>query len=309
MKRKDDQQDILERVRHSLSREVPEVLHQKMKAMLAGFRQDLAAHPSLHRRNRPTRPGWRRIFSDTPVWGRLALMGGTGLICVAVLMAIVLVDRTPSWAEVEKRFGDIEFCSVSAYVRDNPFGRPVFAQYWFGREGRARIHVDQAVVFINKGHPVQVFDIKTRGKGYPNIAMKGFLRAFEKARTQGSPTLISIMEALAGEGLVNTTDLLISDAQVAKDLLVFDARSRDTLWWLRVWALRESKLPIRILKWHRKQGRHIELNFTYSSEQVPAFFDAQAFARQLKDPSNDDHRLMNMFLQDPGEQAFPAPDS
>ena len=90
---------------------------------------------------------------------------------------------------------------------------------------------------------------------------------------------------------------------------MFDTRSRDTLWWLRVWALRESKLPVRILKWHRRHGRHTELNFSYSREQGAAFFDARAFAEQLKDPTIDDHRLMHIFLEDPGDPAVSGHDS
>ena len=117
------------------------------------------------------------------------------------------------------------------------------------------------------------------------------------------------MEALSGEGLIDTTKLLISVAQVAQDLLVFDAQSRDTLWWLRAWVLRESKLPVRILKWHQNKGRYVELIFSYSKEQPPEFFDPDAFAAALRDPSVDSYQLLNLYLQDPGGQAFPTPGS
>lgn len=136
-----------------------------------------------------------------------------------------------------------------------------------------------------------------------------FLRNFERARKDGSSDLRTIMAALTGAGLVDTTDLLISDAQVAKDLLVFDAPSSDRLWWLRAWALRESKLPIRILKWHQKNSRYIEMIFTYSQEQPAAFFDPDAFASVFEDPSVDSHLLLNMFLEDPGGRPFPTPGS
>ena len=78
---------------------------------------------------------------------------------------------------------------------------------------------------------------------------------------------------------------------------------------LRVWALRKSRLPIRILKWHKKNSRYVELIFTYSKEQPPEFFDPDTFAAVLDDPSVSSHRLMNFLLRDPGGQSFPTPGS
>jgi hypothetical protein len=44
---------------------------------------------------------------------------------------------------VERQFGAIRNCTVSAFLRNNPYDRPIFAQYGFGPDGRARAHVDE----------------------------------------------------------------------------------------------------------------------------------------------------------------------
>ena len=312
MTNKSNDKDTTRQIQQSILPEAPEVTHKKMKRMLAGFRQDLAVHPYLcgHQAS-----GSRIRRFSLPIRHtrrQLILLIGTGLVGMAILIAIVFVNHTPTWAEVEEKFGIIDYCNVTVYMRHsphNPSASPTVAQYWFGVDGRARIHIRNYVVFHSRYSPIQSFDIKMRRRGYPMNPLGNFLRDFERTRRAGTSTLRSIMDALTGEGLIDTTDLLISDANVAQDLLVFDAQSRDKLWWLRMWALRKSRLPIRILKWHKKNSRYVELIFTYSKEQPPEFFDPDAFEAVLDDPSVSPHRLMNFFLQDPGGQAFPTPGS
>ena len=307
-----DKKDTTRQIQQSILPEAPEVTRKKMRRMLAGFRQDLAAHPYLRGHQGP---GYRiRRFSlpFSHTRRQIILLIGTGLACLAILMTIVFFNHTPTWADVEEKFGIIDYCSVTVYMRHsphNPSASPTVAQYWFDGDGRARIHIGNYVVFHSRYSPIQSFDIKMRRRGFPMNPLGNFLRDFERTRRSGTSTLRSIMNALTGEGLINTTDLLISDANVAQDLLVFDAQTRDTLWWLRVWALRKSRLPIRILKWHKKNSRYVELIFTYSKEQPPEFFDPDAFAAVLDDPSVSSHRLMNFLLRDPGGQSFPTPGS
>ena len=145
--------------------------------------------------------------------------------------------------------------------------------------------------------------------GIVGYISKNILRSFDRVKQIGRPTLKSIIEAMSGENVIDTTSLVVSDIGVSKDLLVFDAESFDTLWNIRVWALRESKLPIRILKWHRRYDRYEESLFNYSKEQPKAFFDPHAFKQKLVDPSYSAHDLKYMFLQDPGRQSFHAPGS
>ena len=309
MTNKSDDKNTLRYIQQGLNSEVSMVLKKKLENMLSGFRQDLAAHPYLHGRQTNKNRIRRISLPFTISRNRVILMIGAGLACVGILMTIIFVNHTPTWAEVEEQFGIIESCSLTAYVRhnpQNPFGNPTVSQYWFGRDGRARFHFGNFVVFHSKYSPVQSFDITLRRRGYPMNALDNFLRKFEKDRKAGTSTLRSIMESLTGEGLIDTTELVITDAQVAQDLMVFDARSRDRLWWLRVWALRKSKLPIRILKWHQKNSRYIELIFTYSKEQPAKFFNPDAFAEALENPSVNSYRLLHLFLQDPGGQAFPT---
>jgi hypothetical protein len=136
------------------------------------------------------------------------------------------------------------------------------------------------------------------------------------------PALIS--ESMSKEwkssGLVDTTSLVISDPVVSKDLVVFDFEFfyiKTKYAKARVWALRKSRLPIRIVIWaidSQLTGELVrspmwDMIFTFSKEQPKEFFDPKAFAAKLKDPANSIESLMYMFHQYPGGDSIPTPGS
>ena len=77
----------------------------------------------------------------------------------------------------------------------------------------------------------------------------------------------------------------------AKDLVIFDVESDEggwAKWRYRVWALRSSKLPIRILG-RSSAGARIDCVYSYIKEQPKEFFDPEIFESKLKDPTNSVH--------------------
>ena len=293
-------------VRGHLPPEIDPRLKGKMVSMLADFRRDLAAHPYCRTPSEDGDRYGRRKWYHWGVRRPVLATAATGIVCLALLAAILLYDRPPTWAEVERQFGTIRYCTITMYLRHNPFDRPVFAQYWFGPDGRARAHVDEKVVFIAKDAPLTAYHLNTRRRSKPGFPFKEILRALDKAGTDGAPTLGTLIAAMAGEGMVDTTDLVFSDPQVSQDLVVYDAVSRENLWWLRIWALRESRLPTRILKWHRRTGRFVDLQFTYAKTQQPDFFDPEAFAALIADPEIDDRRLRQELMREQTLNLFPS---
>ena len=158
-------------------------------------------------------------------------------------------------------------------MKDGFGSETVHTQYWVGNGGKVRIHDGCTITFAKRDEFIRTFDIKKRCESKPSWYAYSILRALNKSKNQGKTTLKSIIEAMTVEDVINATSIVISDAEVSRDLLVFDAESYDTLWFIRVWALRESKLPIRILKWHRRYDRYEEILFNYSKEQPADFFD------------------------------------
>ena len=302
--------DVLDALQETFNSPVPEELEKKLRKTLDGFRQDLKEHPYLSNKKGSWRYRWRGIFPFSLPLVRFLLLTGTGAACIAMVMLLLFGNKSTTWADVEEHFRAIPFCALSVY-----FGSPYTSgngkvQYWISSDGRARIHSGDKIAFVdlNGGRRyLRKFNVKTRRETGQGYICRNILQAFERVNRFEKPTLKSIIEAMTGENMIDATSLVVSDIEVSKDLLVFDAESYDTLWNIRVWAFRESKLPIRILKWHRRYDRYEEVLFSYSKEQPKEFFDPNAFEERLKDPASTEHDLKYMFLQGPWGQSFPAP--
>lgn len=280
---------------------VSQASEQRLKQMLDGFRQDLKTHPYLDGSRRPSRFDFKKQLFSPVNRLRFLLLTGTGLALVAfVALLLIFGNKTPSWADVETEFSSIPFCSVSVYWRNHKIYKTHKVQYWMGRGGRLRIHNGYKVTFVKKDDYVHTFDVFSRREAQIDFLITTLLRYFDSVDHFERPTLKTIVEAMDGEKIVDSTSLVISNKEISKDLLVFDAESYDRLWYIRVWALKETRLPIRILKWHHSCDRYEEVLFTYSNEQPPAFFDPDVFAKALKDPDYTRYDLRKLFRTDPG---------
>ena len=304
-----DHANTMEALQETFNRGIPEKLEKKLRKMLNGFRQDLKMHPYVRNPKKYRFYKWREKFSFSRPLVRLLVLTGTTAACFVIVITLFFGNESVTWADVEEQFRAIPACTVSVYVKQGWLDLPIHAQYWIGYGGRMRIHSGSKITFVKQKEFMRTFDIKTRTEGKPPWFIDSFLRALYRAKDSGTPTLKSIIEAMTVENVIDATSLVISDAEVSRDLLVFDAESYDTLWFIRVWALRESKLPIRILKWHRRHDRYEEILFNYSKEQPEKFFDPDAFAEKLQDPTLTEYELKYLFLRDPGGKSSPSPGS
>ena len=303
--------DTLNTLEETFNTEVPVELENKLKKMLRDFRQDLKEHPYFESKRWNWRFRWRWIFPFYLPTVRYLFLTGTGAACVAVALMLIFGNKATTWAEVEEQFREIPYCSVSVYYggQYSPDGYSK-VQYWISDDGRARIQSGDSICFLDLSGEkkyIQTYSLKNRRETSGCFVCKNVLRSFDAVKKFGKPTIKSMIEAMSGENMIDTTALVVSDVEVSKDLLVFDAESYDTLWNIRVWALRESKLPIRILKWHRKYERYEDVLFNYSIEQPKEFFDPEIFSEKLKDPSLSEHDLRYMFFRDPGRKSFDIP--
>ena len=85
---------------------------------------------------------------------------------------------------------------------------------------------------------------------------------------------------------------------ISEDLVVFDIESIEGWkgdWRFRIWALRGSKLPIRILA-QNSYGSRTDIVFNYVDKQPKEFFDPEIFEAKLKDPQISLPDLMYMGL-------------
>jgi hypothetical protein len=333
-------------VHEALSTEVPEHLEKKLKKTLNAFRQDMREHPYVRRLERQGFPLRRKLIFFSRPWVRPFLLAGMGLAVLFIIGSFILGNKPPTWAEVQERFGSMPFFAASIYRRDviianyplNPLAEPQLVELWAGYGNRIRIRSGSKVSFVDKGEILNTFDLITRSEDYADSLTYTIVNIFGKSDTNALDSLYIannppafISESMSKEwkssGLVDTTSLVISDPVVSKDLVVFDFEFfyiKTKYAKARVWALRKSRLPIRIVIWaidSQLTGELVrspmwDMIFTFSKEQPKEFFEPEAFAAQLKDPAISIESLLYMFHQYPGlyvpysgDDSIPTPGS
>ena len=333
-------------VHEALSTEVPEHLEKQLKKTLNAFRQDMREHPYVRRLERHGFPLGRKLIVFSRPWMRPFLLAGMGLAVVVVAGSLILGNNPPTWAQVQERFGSMPFFTASIYKRDvkiagypvNPLAEPKFVELWVGYGNRVRIRSGSKVTFAEKGEILNTFDLITRTEADTDGITYFIVNKLGKSDTISLDSMQMVENPFSPDdipewvpkewkskewgssGLVDTTSRVISDPVVSKDVVVFDreygyAGTKGAR--ARVWALRKSRLPIRVVMWLRDYDGDYRLIrspiwdmiFTYSKEQPKEFFYPEAFASKLKDPANSIESLLYMFHQYPGGDSIPTPGS
>jgi len=225
---------------------------------------------------------------------------------VVLVAAGFLIDRLTgpfggnvAWAQVTQRFQSVSFVSASIYVRQRTLDQPLQVELWLAKGGCSRVRVGPQVVFGRDGQVTKAFDIYRRR---PVQASEVAADLIGMLHTPGELSLETVIRSLSGGKLVDITPALNAEAAIGEDLVVFDAQSAVSPGWVRIYALRETRLPVGLRLWDPAQGFSVDALITYAKEQPMVFFDAEAFEKELKNPRRTETDLAYLFLRDPGGQ-------
>lgn len=294
---RDEADPTMKALRDGLAGDLPEDLERRMRRSLDGFRGDLAEHPYVRRtggeadRRRGGLPALVRWVL------RPAVAAGVAVALVLIALHLTAGDVPLTWAAVAKQFRSVQFFSATVYFKDNVLGETRELELWMGQGGRVRIRVGSQVIFGQGGKPTKVFDIKTRQAVEPDRLAARLLEMLG-----GGPefSLEVVVQAFSGGEIKDATPLVNADATISEDLVVFDMVAREGAEWGRVWALKQSRLPVRIRVWNPGDGGCVEALFSYTREQPAEFFDPDAYAAILKNSGAGKATLAYAFLKDPG---------
>ena len=76
------------------------------------------------------------------------------------------------------------------------------------------------------------------------------------------------------------TPVTSTNTVVSRETILFEAKHETTPERLTIWALRQSKLPIRLCFSDPRKGEYGDFVFDYSGRKDPSFFDPATFAKQ-----------------------------
>ena len=235
--------------------------------------------------------------------GRIARLAVAAVVLVG---AGVLIDRlagpfngSVAWAQVAQRFQSVSFAYASISVRNYALAEPRQYELWMGKGGYARMRVGSQVIFGRDGQVSRAFDIWQRRAVKADPAAADILRMLQ---TPDEVSLETVIRCLSGGKLVDITPAVNTEAAIGEDLAIFDAQSAVSPGWVRIYALRESKLPVGLRIWDPVEGFSVDALITYAKDQPAIFFDPNAFEARLTEPGYSNIALAYLFLKDPGGQ-------
>ncbi len=285
-KNRDDAVDVM--VKSTLGGDLPDEVRARLGARLAAFRQQL---PYRGRK----RAGWSRL-----------VLRSAGAMAAAVLVIIAWATVTgegaePTWAQVAERFASVRFLSTTIYVKSGASASPVQLDLWMGRGGRLRLLAGNEVFFGRRGKVTGRVPFATPPGNESDVRearemVYGVIAALGEAETFSLETLV---EALPLQTIISTP-LANQDARIANDLVVFDMADETSPAWLRIWALRDSRLPVRMRYWDPRTGESVDVVLSYAHEQPARFFDAEAYKAALAEEDEDAPGRAYALLKDPG---------
>lgn len=302
-------QELWKSVHNAFSGEVPRRVEEKLRARLAGFREDLQAHPSVMDQDRFEPPPRRK----TPVHANKAIRpvfaACLTLTVIALMFVLIPGQRNPSWANMLRQFGRSNFLTASVYIRHQPFAKPEMVEYWYGSGDKLRILSDHLVTFATAGNS-RTFNLATRKECDADGPTKFIMNLY--GYENSLIPLASYIKALyfdlyEGKALESTYQIN-ANPQISEDLLVYDLKHKISGLFLRVWVLRTSMLPVRLHYWN-DYGSRTDVLFSYSKEQPDGFFDPDLFEATMKQGVDkiSTARLMYFGLKDAGNRVIPAP--
>lgn len=240
---------------------------------------------------------------------RITKLAAAAVIFIAILIVVnqfggSLDGASVAWADVAERFRSVPFFSATLYMKDNATAQPEQIELWMNQAGRSRLRIGNQIIFAQGGKITKTFDIKTRSETEPDYKAVALV---DLMGDEESFSLDTVIRGISGEELVDVTPLVNTDAVISEDLVVFDVESRNSTQWFRIWALRASKLPVRVRMWDPRDGACADILLTYSKQQQEIFFDLEAFSSKMKSLRGKDMNLAYMHLKDPGgKQIFPG---
>ncbi len=268
---------IQRNVQQHLDKPVPPALARKLGGRIDAFGTLLGA--------RRRRPLWQCLLPQGSGWAySLAMI----LLVIALAFFTFGGNTPPTWAEVAERFSTVDYVHATIYVKSSPLESITQSELWLQEDGKIRFRAGNAMLFgdVFNIHTIIPFTDGERLPSDPLGAQDIIREVIEEIGQAQHFSLEVLVQALPMEGALSAP-LPNENASISKDLIVFDFAQEAQDDWLRIWALRDSRLPVRLTYWNPTNGESIDVVLSYAGPQPAEFFDADAFRAHLAEHPDD----------------------
>ena len=243
------------------------ILHDILKAQKEFKRTKLAG----------TQPNiWRNIMKSP-----ITKLAAAAVIVIAVFIGIEQFDTNSSsvvWADVAERFESVPFFNITIYLCD-PSNKTKKIEIWKSEDSRVRAHEGNTVFFADFSkdkNKFTIFDRSTKKLLNGDENLPPFI--WRLCGKKGRFSLDTLTKSFPSD-VKGIIPLETADTAASNEIVLFRAKAKEIPpEALKIWALRESKLPIRFFV--RPSKGYYDIFFDYSEQKDAAFFDPAAFTNQ-----------------------------
>lgn len=257
-------------VEDSMNDDISEELDERMERAFSSFRDKLTEH-SYYQSSSPL-SGFRGFYCWNLAWST-----GVAFLVFVFVSISILTNQPPSWADVSQQFKSISFFHATVNVRKLDSSQAIQFEFWMGNGGKFRLQCGSQIVFANQEGIQNTFDTQSNTRVEPHDFLIDVINHINAADHY---SLETVLNSFTG----NFSDLRPVPNRVegvSNDISIFDLHLEDTNQAIRIWALRESMLPIFLKFANLENGISYNAFFSYQQEQPDTFFDAQSFEYSL----------------------------
>jgi len=194
-----------------------------------------------------------------------------------------------AWAEVVQQFESVPFFHLTIYLGRNGSEQAHKIEIWKSQAPLVRAHEGSKVLFAspaklrtdilglsgdNEG--IVAFDRSTRRPVDPGGPARMFLAVL---CPEGRFSLDTLMSDMMDPEDMTVGTAETADTPASKETVLFEATHKSTSERLLIWAMRASRLPVRLRFTDPRNDECADFLFDYSQEEPAAFFDPNAFTR------------------------------
>ena len=235
-----------------------------------------------------TEPTLRRIIMRSPLT-KLAV-AATIIVAVPIMLSQFGSSlENVAWADVAERFESVPFFSVTIYLGYETSAEAKKIEIWKSEDSLIRAHDGDKVLFAsaveadpsaipgfaNASDLIVAFDRSTRESVEADGIACMFLRLLCPT---GQFSLNTLLESAGDEMQIST--VAADDMTTSEETIVFEGTHKSTPERVRIWALRRSRLPVRLRFEDPRNGECADFLFNYTDKKDTAFFDPEVFKKE-----------------------------
>jgi hypothetical protein len=226
-------------------------------------------------------PNIRRLIMKNP----MTKLAAAAVIIIAVVIGINPFGSSKTnvlWADVAEHFESVPFFHLTMYFGYDTSNKSEKIEIWKSEDSRVRAHDEDTVIFADFSKKKQVEIVlfnrvtKEPKKVDENEKVPMFMQMLCK---DGQFSLDTLTNSFPAE-VRGITPVEVVDTAASRETVLFEAKHETTPERLTIWALRRSKLPIRVCFSDPRKSEYGDFFFDYSGRKDTSFFDPSAFAKQ-----------------------------